>query len=432
MFPTPPLEKLEGLIMKIGMVLKNKFPPDIRVEKEVRSLLSSRHQLHLLAYRSGKADEHPEEEIEGLLVRRIPRERDQLPFSQRQLNSLRFFLTLTNRYWASHVERYVRDFELDVLHVHDLPLVGTALKVSQRLSIPLVADLHENYPASLRLSIEANPGSRSWFTPHPRRWVSYERRVVRSATHVVVVVDEAKERLIKDYGLEPEKITVVMNVEDVDYFKTLNLDQDILTRYKDSFVISYIGGGGKHRGLVTAIEAMPYLRGSIPQVKLVLVGIGREESDVYLRIVESQGVQDHVEIIGWQPFHKVPSYIEASHVGLVPHYQNPHTDATIPHKLFQYMLMSKPVVVSSCRPLKRIVEETKSGLVFHSGDPKDLARQIQILYANLQLRSDCALHGHEAATHQYNWTTEGAKLTRLYQSLSEQRRVECIRGAHLR
>ncbi len=406
--------------MKIGMVLKKKFPPDIRVEKEVRTLHDANHRIHLLAYRSGKTDERPEEETEGLLIRRISAEWDQLPFARRQMKSLRFCLTFTNSYWASHIERYVRDFELDVLHVHDLPLVGTALNVSRKMGIPLVVDLHENYPAALKLSLEAEPIFRSWFTPHPRRWVSYERRVVRAATHVVVVVDEAKERLIKDYDLEPDKIVVVMNVEDAHYFKTLDLDQDILTRYKDSFVLSYVGGGGKHRGLDTAIKAMPYLRESIPQAKLLLVGVGRQGGDEYRRIAESQGVQDHVEIIGWQPFHKVPSYIEASHVGLVPHHQNPHTDATIPHKLFQYMLMSKPVIVSSCRPLKRIVEETKSGLVFHSGDPKHLAKQIQTLYSNSQLRTDCALHGHEAATHQYNWMTEGAKLTRLYQSLQEQ------------
>jgi glycosyltransferase involved in cell wall biosynthesis len=410
--------------MKIGMVLGNKFPPDIRIEKEVRTLLSAGHQLHLLAYRSGKADERPEEESEGLRVRRIPREPDQLQTARRCLNSLRFYLTFTNPYWASCIERYVRDFELDALHVHDLPLVGTALDVSQRLGIPLVADLHENYPASLRLSVEADPSSRSWLTPHPRRWVPYERRVVRSATHVVVVVDEAKERLIKDYGLEPENITVVMNVEDADYFKSLDLDQDILTRYKDSFVISYVGGGGKHRGLDTAIKAMPYLRESTSQVKLVLVGIRRQESDEYRMIAETQRVQDHVEIIGWQPFHKVPSYIEASHVGLVPHHQNPHTDATVPHKLFQYMLMSKPVVVSSCRPLKRIVEETKSGLVFQAGDPKDLAKQILMLHVNPALQRECGRRGHKAATHRYDWAIEGRKLTGLYQSLSEQRRRE--------
>jgi len=47
--------------MKIGMVLKKTFPPDIRIEKEVRTLHDAHHQIHLLAYRSGKADERPEE-----------------------------------------------------------------------------------------------------------------------------------------------------------------------------------------------------------------------------------------------------------------------------------------------------------------------------------------------------------------------------------
>jgi len=403
--------------MKIGMVLRNKFPPDIRIEKEARTLLSAGHRLHLLAYRSGKADELAEDEIEGLLVRRIPKEPDQLQTAGRCLNSLQFYFTFRNPYWAFHIGRYVRDFKLDVLHIHDLPLVGTSLEVSQRLSIPLVADLHENYPASLKLSVEADPSSRSWLTPHPRRWIPYEQRAVRSATHVVVVVDEAKERLIKDYGLESEKITVVMNVEDAGHFKGLDLDQDILARYKDYFIVSYIGGGGRHRGLDTAIEAMSYLRESIPQVKLVLVGISRQESAEYRRIAESQGVQDHVELIGWQPFHKVPSYIEASHVGLVPHHQNPHTDATVPHKLFQYMLMEKPVVVSTCRPLKRIVEETRSGLVFGSGDPQDMAKQILTLFADPQLQADCGRQGWDAVIRRYNWSLEGQKLCGLYDSL---------------
>jgi len=405
--------------MKIGMVLRNTFPPDIRIEKEVRTLVTGGHQLHLLAYRSGKAEEPPEEEVEGLRVRRIPREPDQLQTARRCLNSLRFYLTFTNPYWASHIEQYVRDFKLDVLHVHDLPLAGTSLKVSQRLGIPVVADLHENYPASLRLSVEMDPSSRSWLTPHPNRWFSYERGAVRSATRVVVVVDEAKERLIKDYDLRPDKITVVMNVEDTDHFNGLDLDQDILARYKGYFILSYIGGGGRHRGLDTAIGAMSYLRESIPRVKLVLVGISRHEGDEYRKSAEAHGVQDRVEIIGWQPFHKVPSYIEASHIGLVPHHQNPHTDATVPHKLFQYMLMGKPVVVSTCRPLKRIVEETRSGLVFESKDPQDLARQILALFADSQLQADCGRRGRDAIIRRYNWSLEGQKLRDLYDSVGK-------------
>jgi glycosyltransferase involved in cell wall biosynthesis len=409
---------LEDEFVKIGMVLGNKFPPDIRIEKEVRTLLSTGHRLHLLAYMSGKPKELPEEEIEGLTVRRILREPDQLPTARRSLNSLRFYLTFTNAYWAFHIERYVQDFRINVLHVHDLPLVGTALGVGQRLGIPVVVDLHENFPASLSLSIEADPSSRSWLTPHPRRWVTYEQKGVRSATHVIVVVDEAKERLIKTYGLEPEKITVLMNVEDADHFTDLDLDRDILNRYKDVFVISYIGGGGRHRGLDTAVEAVAYLQETIPKVRLVMVGLDHPERERYSTLAEARGIKDRVELIGWQPFSKVPSYIQASKIGLVPHLQNPHTDATLPHKLFQYMLMRKPVVVSNCRPLKRIVEETGSGLVFLAGDPKDMATQILTLYANHQLQSDCGQRGHEAVLNRYNWALEGRKLCELYDSLA--------------
>lgn len=401
------------------MVLRNKFPPDIRVEKEVRTLLSAGHQVHLLAYRSGKTDQPAEEEIEGLLIRRIPREADLLQTIHRYLNSLRFYLTFINPYWASHIERYIRDFSLEALHVHDLPLAGTALDVSKRFGIPLVADLHENFPASLKLYLQVSPHIRSRFSSNPRRWAAYEQRTVYSATHVVVVVDEAKERLTKEYGLEPDKITVVMNVEDADHFKSSELDRDILACYKNSFVVSYIGGGGRHRGLDTAIESLSYLRESIPEVKLLLVGIGQMEREGYRKLAETHGVEKHLEMIGWQPFHKVPSYIEASDIGLVPHLQNPHTDATVPHKLFQYMLMSKPVVVSDCRPLKRIVEETGSGLVFHSGDSRDLAKQIKILFDHPRLRSDYGLRGCTAAAHRYNWEIEGRKLSGLYQSLSK-------------
>jgi glycosyltransferase involved in cell wall biosynthesis len=405
--------------MKIGMVLSNRFPPDIRVEKEARTLLTAGHQVHLLAYLPKASHEPAEEDIHGLRVRRIPTESDELQTAQRRLNSLQFFLTFQNRYWANKMTRWVSDFDLNALHVHDLPLVKTALSVGQGFQIPVIADLHENFPAFLKLRFEVNPGSRSLLTPRPKRWVSYEGKAVQLATRVVVVVHEAKERLIDQHGVNPDKIEVLMNVEDVDHFTSLELDPEIVSRYQEFFVISYIGGGGKHRGLDTAIQAVACLGDTIPRVRLVIVGLGPLEAEQHEAMAESEGIKERVEIVGWQPFSKVPSYIQASRIGLIPHHQNPHTDATIPHKLFQYMLMGKPVVVSTCRPLKRIVEEAGSGLVFEAGDPKGLSKQILKLYENHQLQLDCGRRGHEAILSRYNWAQEGKKLCRLYDSLSQ-------------
>ena len=104
----------------------------------------------------------------------------------------------------------------------------------------------------------------------------------------------------------------------------------------------------------------------------------------------------------------MPSYIAASAVCLVPHLANPHTEATIPHKLFQYMLMGKPVVVSSCRPLRRIVEETGAGLVYASGDSADLAKTVvQLRDPNLCRQLGAA--GRRAASGRYSWPDDREK-----------------------
>jgi glycosyltransferase involved in cell wall biosynthesis len=405
--------------MRIGMVLQHPYPPDIRVEKEARILRAAGHKVHLLSYRSSRKEEPTEETLEGLILRRVASERLHLKTVERWLNSLRYFLDFQNRYWDVQMSRFVRDFGIEALHVHDLPPLGTALSVAQRAGIPIISDLHENYPASLELRDMIQPGSRSRLNPSPRRWFAYENRALRHVSKIIVVVEEAKERLIKEHGLPEDRISVVMNVEDVDHFENIKIETDILSRYQDFFTMVYVGGGGKHRGLETAIKAMGYLRDSMPDLKLVLIGPGGSEAEDLQALADKEGVRERVELIGWQPFSKIPTYISASRIGLVPHLQNPHTDTTIPHKIFQYMLMSKPVVVSSCQPLKRIVEEAGCGLAFQANDPQDLAKRIQELYVNPQLQVDCGRHGREAVLKRYNWVIEGQKLCFLYHSLSK-------------
>lgn len=82
------------------------------------------------------------------------------------------------------------------------------------------------------------------------------------------------------------------------------------------------------------------------------------------------------------------------------------------------MFMKKPVLVSDCKPIKRIVEETASGLIFKSGKPKDLARKIINLYRNKDLRLLYGQKGYDAVMNHYNWEKESKKLISLYKSLT--------------
>lgn len=404
--------------MRIGMVLNNPFPPDIRVEKEVRSLVASGHHVALLACARPGEQLGLEAAADGFDVFRVPHPRSE-PSMQRRWRHVRFQLTFHHRYWRDRVEEFARDMGLDVLHVHDLPLVGTAVTVARRLGIPVVADLHENYPATMEIRRAHTPRLRDRLLISSARWYAYERSVVQEADHVIVVVDEARDRLIRMHGLTGDRVSVVMNTEDPAWTPTETPQATGGNGHgADRFTVAYVGGGGPHRGLDTAVRAMEHLEAASEAIRLRIVGIRETQSDALRALAASCGVADRVEIVGWRPFEEVPHEIAAASVCLVPHHRSPHTDSTIPHKLFQYMLLGRPVIVSDCRPLVRIVEASGAGLVFRSGDPRELAERIRTLYEHDDLRAEAARRGRAAALERYNWEIDGARLCEVYDRIT--------------
>jgi len=402
--------------MKIGMILRKTFPPDIRVEKEIRTLIANKYEVSLLCYK--KQDQPKDKIIDGLKIQRIEVPWKKLVTLGSKWNALKFHLFFENGYWTKEISKFAKNYSLDVLHVHDLPLLGTTISVGEKLGIPVIADLHENYPAVMEILNKDKKSFWERFCTNPKRWSVYERKALFKTSKIIVVVKEAKERLLQQYKIPEEKITTLMNVVDTKYFSGIKIIPEILNRYKEHFLVLYIGGGGAHRGLETTIYSFTYLRDVIPNIKLLLIGLTGSERNRLLQIREQLQIQNNIDIIGWEGFERVPSYIKASDICLVPHKKNYHTDTTIPHKLFQYMFNKKPVVVSDCNPLKRIVEETSCGLVFKSGDPKDLAFKIIELHKDKKRRITSSQKGYDSVINNYNWNLESKKLVALYKSLT--------------
>ncbi|MBN1956151.1 MAG: glycosyltransferase family 4 protein [Anaerolineae bacterium] len=404
--------------MKIGMVLKRSFPPDIRVEKEAAALVAAGLEVHLLAYSRG-GQEPLVEDRTGLHVHRIPREARRLSRPALLGNALCFSFAFHDGYWAGQIERFAREQAVDVLHVHDLPLVGSAVAVGERLGLPVVADLHENMPAALqigRASVSLPRRLALAVFRNEHLWRRYERRILPHCARVVVVVPEAAERLAY---LGPERVVLVSNTEDETTFQLGQPDPEILARYAGTWVASYVGGIGWHRGVDTAIRAMPLAAAEIPHLRLVIVGVrGEEEQRLLNRFVRQAHAEAYVEVIGWQPFDKVNSFVAASAVCLVPHNDCEHTQTTIPHKLFQAMLAGKPVVVSDVRPLRRVVEESASGVVFAAGRPESLARALVRLYRDPALAQQLGQNGRQAASGPYAWRHDARRLVEMYRGLA--------------
>ncbi len=359
--------------LNIGMVLDKTYPPDIRVRKEGRALIEAGNEVHLLAFSGNHGNAPHEEEMDGISIRRVTIQKWRWGVT-RVLARLQLLLPNLELAFGGQIGKFVLDRRIDVLHVHDLPLVGVTLSAASKLNIPVVADLHENMPAAfvaIRQDYRLARKIIDYFIGTYYVWRWAESKWLKQCAKVIVVVPEAAERF-REYNIEDGKVVIVSNTEDETTFRCnpIEAGREIIDMYKNMWVASYIGSTGAHRGLDTVMRGIPEAAAHIPDLRLVIVGADEEKRKKLVERASELGITDQVDIYGWEPLSKVSAYILASKVCLVPHDNVEHTQTTVPHKLFQYMICKRPVLVSNCKPLERIVTETKSGMIFAAGDPE--------------------------------------------------------------
>ena len=393
---------------RILMVLDHAFPPDARVENEAVSLINAGYEVFVLAI---GPDARPTTET----YRGIHIVRDKVSgWFRDKMRGLAGTVPILTWYLARRIIAFATERPIEVLHMHDLYLFGGGLRAGEKLGIRVVGDLHENWVEALK--------HYAWSTNYPGklvisipRWERLEKRWVNAVDRCVVVIEEAEERNIT-LGVSPEKITVVPNTIKHDDFDSYDVDHHLIERIRSDLTITYTGGFDVHRGLVSLIEAMPIILAERPEARLVLVGDGRIRSDLE-SLVRRKNLASQVWFEGWQAQPLIKSYISGSDICLVPHLKTVHTDATIPHKLFHYMYLEKPVVVSDCRPLRRIVHETNAGLVFRAGDAASLAANVLELASRPDRMHEMGMNGHRAIVQKYNWTNTVQGLIQMYAGL---------------
>lgn len=402
--------------MNLGMILNAPYPPDLRVKKETDALVKAGFRIYLLCLR--KEGQEYREESEGISIERIDAGKNNFQLAVRDIIMA---MTFKHPEFRKAIPGWTKRNNIAIIHVHDLPLAGTALALRKKLGVKVVVDLHENYPDALRTWFEWKKGFlvklKNRIFMNPDRWTNHERKAVLESDHVIAVVDEMRNRLISAYGVDPEKVVVVSNSEDKS-FVNHPPDSSVFSDYGNKFTVLYSGGIGPHRGVDTAIEGMKYLTG-YPQIQLIIIGSGSKDVMRHLlNTVQKENVQDSVHFLGYQPFTKFFSFMHFASVNTIPHKSNPHTDNTIPHKLFQAMMAARPVLVSSSAPLKRIVETTQSGLVFEAGDPKDFADKVLSLYHDRALADSLGANGRKATVNgTLNWDNEQQTLIEFYRKL---------------
>jgi glycosyltransferase involved in cell wall biosynthesis len=394
--------------MRIGMILDKTFPPDPRVENEALELINSGHEIFLFCL--GYNTDFEEEVINEINVKRYPS--NQLEY---KVSALSYTLPFYKMMMSGKIAHFLLDNSIEVVHVHDMVVADAVLKANRKIKLPLVLDLHENRPEIMKTypHLHKFPGNILISTA---AWKKKEEQLVKKADKIIVVTNESKEELQHRTGVADHKFAVVPNTVKQSFYKDYKTEFSILERYKDKFVLLYLGDTGLRRGLISAIEAVGILckeEELREQIKLVIVGQNSSD-EILKRKVKELNLEEVVDFEGWQDVSLFPSYLMAAHIGLSPLHKNLHHDTTYANKLFQYMSFSIPLLLSDVMAQKNLIHEVKSGLIHKDRNVNEMAEKILTLYNDPALAHELGQNGKRFIEQKFSWEKVSESLKDLY------------------
>ncbi len=410
---------------RIGFIYFGAYP-DIRVVKMTDTLAKAGFEVIVLARNIKRVNEpgaaHPYAHLFGqrgeewrsrLQIRRLL---DRAPEKWRAPLTLPYHI---NPVWRTAIRDLVVKDGCQLLIVRDMPLVLAATAVGKRYGVPVIFDMAENYPAVLAVWRQWEGQKRAvvnFFVRNIALARLVERASIRAADRILVVVPEHVERVAR-LRSTTEGIEVVENTPVLEELDALYAQYGEKAEWQPStegLEVVYAGNVHFYRGIDTLIEAAALLKErQAGYVRWTVVGTGKV-MDRLQALAEQRGVTDTVYFMGWQA--DLMAFVYRAHVGYDGSHASEHTHNTMPNKLYDYMAFRKPVLVSDCRPMKRVVETHRCGLVFRSQDAEDLVEKVLML-RNPKLRAQMGVNGRKAVEERYNWSVDGKRLVEVVSNL---------------
>ena len=405
---------------RIGFIYFGTYP-DIRVVKMTDTLAKAGFEVFVLARNIKGVTEpgtsHPYaasrsvEQAEWRHRLHLRRVLDNTPEKWRAPLTLPYHV---NPIWGQAIRDLVVKDGCRLLIVRDMPLMLAATAVGKRYGVPIIFDMAENYPAVMAEWRKWEGRARAFVNLLARNITLarvVERAAIRAADRILVVVPEHIERVARlrgtAEGIEVIENTPVLEELDALYARYLNLPEWQPREHP----LEVVYGGNVHfwRGLDTMINAAAILknRGN-RDICWTVVGTGKVAAQVE-QFAAVRGVADVVRFAGWHPYPELMGFVYRAHVGFSGMHASEHMHMTMPNKVYDYMAFRKPVLVSDCRPMKRLVETHRCGLVFRSQDAEDLVEKVLQL-RDPALRAKMGMNGRKAVEERYHWGVDGKRL----------------------
>ena len=236
------------------------------------------------------------------------------------------------------------------------------------------------------------------------------------AHKVVTVSENIKKELLQLYG-NTDKVVYIENGVNIDIFSPKEkIGARNLLKWKyDGFYLLYIGSFYPRHGIQQIIQIIRHIKPKLPNVKLIMVGSGYSlESAV--RLAKELRLTSHIDFVGEIDYENIPTYINASDVGIFFLTGSGKKYYGKPIKLYEYMSCGKPVITNEA--YGEFVREKGIGIVVSEKDYEQAADTIIQLLKNNALMALMGEKGKKIIRDSISWEVTAKKILNVCETLS--------------
>ena len=303
----------------------------------------------------------------------------------------------------------------DIIHAHSPALCGAAAERAARaLGVPFVYEIRAFWEDAAVGNLSGTEGSLKY-----RLTRALETRVAKSADALFTICHGLKDDLAAR-GIPERRINVMPNGVDLTLFGDPPPRDENLARElgiaPGAPVIGYIGSFYAYEGVDDLIAAMPQLRRSHADARLLLVGAG-PMAESWRAAAAALPEPEAVIFTGRVAHTAVERYYSLVDVLAYPRKAQRLTDLVTPLKPLEAMAQRRLVAASSVGGHRELIEDAVTGTLFAPDDPSACAAALARLLDN---RDDWEAMKARALDHvrtRHDWAENARRYLAVYHLL---------------
>lgn len=234
---------------------------------------------------------------------------------------------------------------------------------------------------------------------HPRYRLArlFEYLTKRLVSHYFANSDAVKNFYIKKIGVKAEKIAVIPNGIDMEYFKNispaLELRSSLDISEDDTVIIcvANLHGNKGHRYLLEAFEEIYKI---YPKIQLLLVGDGEEKENI-LHQIKNFSSEKSIHLLGQRS--DVPSLLSISDIFVLPTLFEGMSNA-----LLEAMASHLPIISTDIPENRQIIITEKNGILIPPKESSTLSEALKTLLENPDLRETLSEAGFQTVSEKFS------------------------------